>query len=132
MILLILGIGNCPEGGNDRFWFGILPWLILFFAVSAWSSRAHRHYVRLYTREHGRASLLSDDYQAGGGARQYMLTGRGFRINRRLRRIVWERQQEPELEKARHVVVRRWRTLWVVLGAMALFAPVIPGILIPC
>lgn len=132
MLFLLLGIGECAEGGGNRFWFGTLPWIVALLAVSAWSSRAHRHYLRLYMDNYGAASLLPDDHEALGGARQYMNTTRGFRINRRLRAIVWERQEVPALEEARRGVVRRWRALWGVIAAIALLAPVIPGILVPC
>lgn len=131
MLLLFLGVGACPDGGANRFWLGTIPWIVLFLVVSGWSSRAHRHYLRRYTENYGTASLLPDEYD-GAGARQYMNTRRGFQINRRMRAIVWERQEEPALETARREVVRRWRTMWGVMAAMALFAPVIPGFLFPC
>lgn len=131
MLLLFFGLGACPDGGASRFWLGMLPWIVLFLVVSGWSSRAHRHYLRLYTANYGAAALVPDHYE-DSGARQYMTTTRGFKINRRLRAIVWERQEDPALEEARREVVRRWRTIWAVMAVMALFAPVIPGILVPC
>lgn len=106
---------------GSLFWFGVLVYVAPFLVAGVWMLRAQLRYVRLYRETVGQHVLSPEEL-----GRRYAADPGGWlrdspAVSWTLWRIVWERQRDAELEKARRRVVWRW---WLVVGVMVVGAPI--------
>lgn len=94
------------------FLLGLVLYAVLFLGTAMWMTQAQQIYLRLYQeRGQERVPMLTENTDP------WQFAANPFRLTWRSVRIVWTRQQDPELEQARRHVVRR---LWLTVAVMFL------------
>jgi hypothetical protein len=95
------------DGPPLLFIVGVLLWFVPVSAAGLWMIRAQAEYIRLYRAKRDPALPAPERLAVSPLA--------SFSLSSRYWKIVWEPQTDPELERLRGQVIRRW-WLAIVLG----------------